>query len=81
MANGNQGNRGGGGDNRGGARGRDQAPGMNKEHEVYRINPETGERETKTITQREYMDSARAEGWLKVEDEDADDTEDETEAE
>jgi hypothetical protein len=46
--------------------------GLDKEHEISRTNPETGEEETRTITQREWKDSGkqlRDEGWTRDEDE------------
>lgn len=51
---------------------RGRGKGLDKEHEITRTNPETGEMETRTITQREWKDSGRqlrASGWTRPEDE------------
>jgi hypothetical protein len=58
--------------------------GLDKEHEISRTNPETGEIETRTITQREWKDNGktlRAEGWTRPEDEDEGEGEGEGEGE
>jgi hypothetical protein len=48
-----------------------QGHGLDKEHEVTRINPETGEEETQTVTQRQYRDGKMEEqGWQKAEEAD-----------
>jgi len=65
-----QGNRGGGG--QGGAKG------LQKEHEMTRTNPETGEEETMMVTQADWKAQGRdlrAQGWTRPEDEDETETE------
>jgi hypothetical protein len=53
-----------------------QGAGLDKEHEVTRINPETGEEETQTVTQRQYRDEKMEEqGWSKTEEEAEDEEE------
>lgn len=50
--------------------------GLDKEHEITRTNPDTGEEETRTITQREWRDEGRLlreQGWTRPEDEEGED--------
>jgi hypothetical protein len=47
------------------------APGQLKNHTITRSNPETGEQESREITQQEWKDNGqalRADGWSRPED-------------
>lgn len=48
-------------------------PGLQKTHTLSRTNPETGEVETRDVTQQEWKNEGKAlrsEGWARPEDED-----------
>ena len=43
----------------------DAAPGQQKSHTATRVNPETGQTETREFTQAEWRDRDKAEGWTR----------------
>jgi hypothetical protein len=56
---------------------KDENKGQQKQHVATRVNPTTGETETKTFTQQEWRQRDKSEGWSRPESEDegADETE------
>lgn len=53
-----------------------QAPGLAKTHTITRVNPDTGETETREVSQEEWREQGRqlrAEGWQRPDDDEADD--------
>ena len=46
------------------------APGQQKSHVATRVNPATGQQETKTFTQEEWRNRDKSEGWNRPEGDD-----------